>query len=244
MRLLGVCAVATAAISVFLAGPAGASELRVEPILLELNAPAAAGILTVRNDEDAVVAVQTRVFRWSQSNGRESLDPTTDVVASPPIVRLAPHTDYTVRIVRALKQAVGGEESYRLFIDQLPTGQRLGERSVAILVRQSIPVFFRSAQISKATLSWSLSYEHDGVVITAKNLGDEHLRVADLRLRDGAGTSIGFGHGLVGYVLGRSSMSFTVRRPPPGFGAGGALVLTAATNNGPIHATVPLETQR
>lgn len=242
MRLLGVCAVATAAIS--LAGMAGASQLRVEPILLELNAPAAAAVLTVRNDENAAVVVQTRVFRWSQSDGQESLDPTTDVVASPPIVTLAPHTDYTVRIVRTLKQPVRGEESYRLFIDQLPAGQRAGERSVAIMVRQSIPVFFRAAQIGKASVSWSLAYGRDEVVITANNLGDEHLRIADLRLRSGAGTNIGFGHGLVGYVLGRSLMSFKVRRPPPEFGVGGPLQLTAATNYGPTNATVALQIRR
>jgi fimbrial chaperone protein len=244
MRFLCASAIATAAISLTLICMAAGSELRVEPISLELNAPAAAGTLTLRNDEDVRITVQTRVFRWSQVNGRESLDPTTDVVASPPIVVLAPHTDYTVRIVRTSQQPVRGEESYRLFIDQLPGPQRQVQRTVAILVRQSIPVFFRAAQLNKASVTWSLAYERDEVVITASNSGDERLRIADLRLRDAAGTSIGFGNGLVGYVLGRSSMSFIVTHPPRGFGADGGVLLTAATNTGPIRATVPLQIRR
>ncbi|MHC2468560.1 fimbrial biogenesis chaperone [Bradyrhizobium embrapense] len=107
---------------------AHAAALRVEPVLLELNAPAAAASLTLRNDEDADVEVQTRVLRWSQSDGKESLEPTTDVVASPPAVRMTPHSDYVVRVVRVSKQPVNGEESYRVIVDQLP---RAGGSQVA-----------------------------------------------------------------------------------------------------------------
>jgi P pilus assembly chaperone PapD len=99
---------------------ASAAQLRVEPVSLELGAPAAAGILTLRNDDDVEVTAQTRVFRWSQSAGKETLEPTTDVVASPPTVTLSPHADYVVRVVRVTKQPVQGEENYRVFVDQIP----------------------------------------------------------------------------------------------------------------------------
>jgi fimbrial chaperone protein len=235
--------VAAAAACIFV-NAASAAQLRVEPVLLELNAPTAAGVLTLRNDDDTAVAVQTRVYLWSQASGRESLEATADVVASPPIVRLAPHADYTVRIVRTSKQPVRGEESYRVIVDQLPDARRRVANTVAILIRQSIPVFFRAAQVSKASVSWSLAYERDRIVIKASNAGDERLRVAALGLRDAAGSTIGFGNGLVGYVLGRSTMDFVITRPPPGFGAGGPVLITAASNNGPINATVPLELRR
>jgi fimbrial chaperone protein len=221
-----------------------AAQLRVEPVLLELNAPAAAGTLTLRNDEDIEVTVQTRVFRWSQADGNESLDATTDVVASPPAIKLAPHSDYTVRVVRTSKQPVRGEESYRVIIDQLPDGRQRGQRAINILIRQSIPVFFRAAQLTTANVSWSLAYEGGKVVVTASNSGDERVRIASLRLRDAAGSTINFGNGLVGYVLGRSSMSFTATSPPRGFGAGGPVSVTAESNNGPINAAAPLQIRR
>ena len=71
-------------------GVSSATQLHVEPVLLELNAPTAAGVLTLRNNDDAEIVVQTRVVRWSQSNGSDVLEPATDVVASPPSVTLAP----------------------------------------------------------------------------------------------------------------------------------------------------------
>lgn len=226
------------------AGAGFAAELSVEPVLLELNAPTATGTLTLRNDEAVAVTVQTRVFRWSQIQGTENLETTTDVVASPPAVRLAPHSDYTVRVVRVPKQPVRGEESYRVIIDQLPDLQRQTPLAINILIRQSIPVFFRAARLTRANVSWSLAYERGNVVVTATNSGDERLRIASLRLRDARGSTINFGNGLVGYVLGRSSMSFIATRPPRGFGGGGPVSITAVSNNGPVHAAALLQIRR
>ena len=84
----------------FWTGNVTAAQLRVEPVLLEMTSPSAAGTLKLRNDEDSEVTIQTRVLRWSQTGGKETLEPTTDVVASPPAVKLAPGADYVVRVVR------------------------------------------------------------------------------------------------------------------------------------------------
>lgn len=244
MKSVGLIAFLVVA-SFIQAGSGFAAQLSVEPVLLELNAPTAAGTLTLRNDEDVDVTVQTRVFRWSQIQGTENLEATTDVVASPPAVRMAPHSDYTVRVVRTSKQPVRGEESYRVIVDQLPDARRQSPLAINILIRQSIPVFFRAAQLTRANVSWSLAYERGKVVVTASNSGDERLQIASLRLRDAAGSTINFGNGLVGYVLGRSSMSFIAATPPRGFGAGGGPVsITAESNNGPVHAAAPLQIRR
>jgi fimbrial chaperone protein len=230
--------------SMLAAGTASAALLQIEPILLEMNAPATAGSLTIRNDEDSAVSVQTRVFRWVQSNGYETLDPTTDVVASPPIVTLAPGADYTIRILRTATTVVQGEESYRLWVDQLPPSPRLVQSGVNILIRQSIPVFFQASQITRPNVSWALHLQAGRLLITAANSGDERLRIASLKLRDQTGTTASFGNGLVGYVLGRSSMTFIIADPPRGFGASGEVSVAATSDNGPIHAMVPLQTLR
>ena len=221
-----------------------AAQLRVEPVLLELNAPAAASVLTLRNEEDISVVVQTRVLRWSQVNGNESLEPTTDVVVSPPIVTLAPGADYVVRVVRVSKRPISGEESYRVIVDQLPNMGRQQTRAINLLIRHSIPLFFRNPQLSASSVSWSLGYEGDKPVIVASNSGDERLRVASLRLRDASGTIVSFGNGLVGYVLGRSSMKWLVPSLPRGFGANGSVLVTAETDKGAIKATAQLRGRR
>jgi fimbrial chaperone protein len=178
-----------------------AAQLRVEPVLLEMNAPTAAGTLTLRNDQDSEVTIQTRVLRWSQTAGKETLEATTDVVASPPAIALAPGADYVVRVVRVSKQPVRGEESYRVIIDQLPNVRRQQARAVNLLIRQSIPVFFRGGELNPPNISWSMSSEAGKLVLVANNAGDERMRIASLRLKDASGNTIFFGNGLVGYSL-------------------------------------------
>ena len=143
------------------AGAAFADQLTVEPVLLEMEAPSASGILKLRNDQDVAVTAQTRVLRWTQVDGVEKLEPTSDVVSSPPEVTLAPQINYVVRVVRVSKQPVHGEESYRVLVDQLPSNPRLSNPTVRLLIRQSIPVFFRARQVSPPEVSWSLSRKGD-----------------------------------------------------------------------------------
>jgi fimbrial chaperone protein len=218
------------------ASASSAGQLTVEPVLLEMNAPSAAGVLKLRNDADVDVIAQTRVLRWTQVDGVEKLEPTTDVVSSPPEVSLAPKVDYVVRIVRVSKQPVRAEESYRILVDQLPSSPKTSNPTVRLLIRQSIPVFFRAQGISPADVSWSLRRKGETLFLNAANSGDERLRLASLRLQDASGTAISFGAGLAGYVLGHSSMSWQFPRHPRGFAVGGPVTITAQTNTGALKA--------
>lgn len=231
-------ALACAALSFGAAAPACASQLSVEPILLEINAPAASAALKLRNEDTAEVTAQTRVLRWTQVDGVEKLEPTTDVVSSPPAVTMAPQTDYVVRIVRVSKQPLRGEESYRVLVDQLPGNQRLANPTIRLLIRQSIPIFFRARQVSLPDVSWTLTRKGETLFLNAVNAGDERLRLASVRLQDAAGATISFGNGLVGYVLGHSAMSWQTPRHARNFAAGGPVTITAQTNKGALRAVI------
>ena len=215
-----------------------AAALRVEPVLVEVFAPGAASTLTLRNDDNSEVTIQIRVFKWSQANGKEMLEPTADVVASPPAVKLAPRTDYVARIVRTTKQPIQVEESYRILVDQLPRTQGKLPHQVNLLIRQSIPVFFDPRQDMQAAVTWSLAYDGPRLVVTAQNSGQRRLRISALTLRDDAGRTISFGGGLVGYVLSHSAMSWIAPGQAHGFGAKGSIVVSAQGDTGPIHVEV------
>jgi fimbrial chaperone protein len=218
------------------ARPSAGAQLHVEPVLLEMSAPTAAGVLTLRNNDDTEIVVQTRVVRWSQSNGSDLLEPATDVVASPPSATLAPRTDYVVRVVRVSKQPVRDEESYRVIVDQLPSAIGQQNRSVNVLIRQSIPVFFRVRNLRPASVSWTVRHEADKLVLTASNAGSEHLRIASLRLRSPAGNTVSYGNGLAGYVLGQSSKTWIIPNRPTGFGVKGPVSIAAESDKGPVSA--------
>ena len=212
-----------------------AASLQVEPVLVEVTAPGAASTVTLRNEGTTPIDAQIRVFRWSQVNGQEKLEPTDDVVASPPAVTLNSKTNYVVRIVRVTKQAVTGEENYRLFVDQLPNATQQKNGTVNLVVRYSIPVFFGTSDKSNPAVAWSLATSGDKLTVVARNSGERRLRISALSLRDANGKIISFGNGLVGYALGGSTMHWTAPGSARGFTAK-SVSISAQSDNGPIHA--------
>src|SRR3954462_5266310 len=201
--------------------PAAAGSVQVEPVLVDITAPGAASTVTLRNEGTTPIDAQIRVFRWSIVNGKEQLDPTDDVVASPPSVTLTPKGQYITRIVRTSKQPVVGEESYRLLIDQLPDLSQQRNGAVNLMVRYSIPVFFGAPNKKNPTVAWSIATSGDKVTLTARNDGERRLRISAFSLRDASGKSVSFGSGLAGYALGQSAVSWTM--PGRGFSANGSI---------------------
>lgn len=227
------------AILSFTAG-AEAATLRVAPVILNLTAPAAASSIQVWNEGAQPVSVQIRVFRWTQVNGQDVLEPTNAVVASPPIATLPPGGVNVVRIVRTARGAVDGEESYRLLIDELPDPAAPRGVGVSLVMRHSIPVFFNAANAAAPAVSWSIALASGGYLVTARNDGATRLKVTNLALGDAAGRSIGGREGLVGYVLGHSIASWVVPATGGGPRAGAVVTISAVSESGPFNASARL----
>lgn len=119
-----------------------ASSLRVSPINIELQGGAATSEVRIWNNEREPVNAQVRVYRWTQSGGQNRLEPTTDVVASPPITQLSGGSENLIRIVRVSERPIQGTERYRLLVDELPDPADQAPGRVNVVVRHSIPVSF------------------------------------------------------------------------------------------------------
>lgn len=214
-----------------------AASLQVAPVSIEVEAPAAAATLSLRNKSSAPLNAQIRVFRWVQDAGEEKLIPTDDVVASPPITTLAPGTDYTVRLVRLAKDAVHTSESYRLLVDELPASRTQHNRTITLVIRYSIPVFFYSNTMTEGKVAWSIENDGRHDYLVATNTGERHVRISALAIRGAGGKSISFGAGLAGYILGRSTMRWMLPGKAARLRADQPVMITAQTNLGPINAS-------
>ncbi|MGB6326698.1 MAG: fimbria/pilus periplasmic chaperone [Methylocella sp.] len=227
----------------FAASDASAASLQAAPVLLEVVAPAAAATVTLRNNGAKPIATQVRVFRWIQEAGVERLEPTEDVVASPPAVELQPGEDYVARVVRVTKKPVEGEEAYRLFVDELPEAPQ-GRHTVNLVVRHSIPLFFDAPASSAPEAAWRVTQNGRAVSLSAVNGGDRRLRLASVRIGGAAGKSLSFGPGLVGYALGHSAMSWTAPRSRSVFRPGAKVTISGVTEAGPFNAQAVVQSAR
>lgn len=228
------CGLVAASIALVWPGSSFAQGLRVSPVLLEVAAPGAATTLTLRNEGSQPITVQARVFGWSQQSGDEQLQRTSDVVVSPPAIQLAPGATQTVRVIRTARTVVRGEEAYRVVVNEVPDQSRQRAGAVAFATELRLPVFFTGQGARSPDVAWSLRQSGNATYLVAQNRGDSRLRLADLRLTGSNGAEVSR-PGLVGYVLGGSSMQWPLSA---GGRLGGSARLSAATNMGSIDAAV------
>lgn len=222
--------------------PVSAASLQVSPVTLDIPAPGSATTLTLNNTGTTPLKAQMRVFRWSMVNGKEHLEPATDVVASPPIAALQPSANYVVRVVRISKAPVVQEETYRLVVDEIPEPSARVKGTVTMAFRYSIPVFFTPQGASSSDLIWSTAQRDGKLYVSATNTGNRRVRLADLAVADGAGKRVTIAKGLAGYVFARQSKSWVA--PLAVQKAASPLTVTAQGDLGPIDARALPEASR
>ncbi len=140
LKLLAASALSAAALSAAPA-PGHAESISVAPTRLTVAGGGKQSTLTVKAGGARQSVVQVRVFKWKENRPANELRPTKDVVVSPPISRLGPRQELTVRVVRTARKAVRGRECYRVLVDRLPNGPD-SDQMIALRIRHSVPLCF------------------------------------------------------------------------------------------------------
>lgn len=209
----------------FLAVPGFASSLQVAPILVELEHGENAEALWLSNTGNAPIQAQVRVMEWLQEGGADRLDPSRELLPSPPIVEIAPGERQLVRIVRPEATTVAREQAFRLIVDELPGAEQPASSGLQFLLQYSIPVFVLPPGATPqdapgprpptdaSALTARLEAGDDGAILVMTNRGDRRVRLSGLASVDGNGTEEVLVPGLVGYVLAGQRMQWPLGVP-------------------------------
>lgn len=200
---------------------AQAASLQLAPTSLSLRAEQAADGLWLSNSGGAPVQVQTRAYRWTQRDGQDQLEPTRELLVSPPMRTLAAGERQLIRVIRAGPPPTGEEHCYRIIVDELPTADA-ERKGMQFVLRYSVPIFLLPPGKSEPapSLSAQIVAGSDGLAqIQIRNTGDGHAQVADLQHRVD-GTTTNALNGLVGYVLPGQTMRWSLGAPMAQFARG------------------------
>lgn len=179
------------------------ANLQISPVSISFQPGQNAAGIQLQNNGDTPLYGQVRVYAWDQRDGNDALSPTTQLVASPPVIEVAPNSTQTIRLVRrAGAQAApgGAEQTYRILIDELPRGDNQ-QGNVAIRLQYSVPAFVLPADGQAAPkLEWS-TFQRDGAWhLRAFNAGNLHAQIGATSVRIG-GRDVELSKGLLGYAL-------------------------------------------
>ncbi len=183
---------------------AGAAGIQVAPVTHDLAPGQTMISMTLSNRGETPATLQVRGFEWTQPDGQDRLVP-----AAPP----------------------GREASYRLLIDELPTGA--AEGGIRMALRLSIPVFAHGAAPDPSRLAARL--DPDRATVTLANEGGSRTRVQALTLTLPNGQRIAAEPIDGPYLLAGAQRRWSLAALPPGSHPISAVALT---DLGPVDLPV------
>lgn len=165
--------------------PALAGEFSVNPVRLELAANARSGAIGVRNDGKEKISFQIQGMEWTQgADGKDQYADSRELIFFPRIMTVEPGDEGLVR-VGARNALVQTEKTYRLFIEELPSGKPTEARGaqVNVLVRFGAPIFVLPVNPRDGLEIERMEMAGGVLRIGARNTGNRHQIVQGVSLK-------------------------------------------------------------
>ena len=192
-----------------------AASLQVSPISVQFDGTDRAKEIWLTNTSSESIRAQTRVLVWTQTQNKDDLQPTKDLVASPVITEIKAGERQLVRVIKTAPQPNHTEQTYRVLVDELPNTQSDKQKTgLQLLLQYSIPVFVASSQDIAVqgglTSLKDVKFSYQNQKITVKNNANSHVRLSQLTYVNTNGERIELASGLLGYALAHQTMSWDI----------------------------------
>src|SRR5258708_1161321 len=93
-----------------------ATELSISPVRLDLAAEHPIASLTLTNSGNQPTIFQITPKKWTQSNGKNLLTNTDEILVTPPIVTILPNSSQVIRVGLMVNPDNNSETSYRILL--------------------------------------------------------------------------------------------------------------------------------
>lgn len=229
---------AACGLALFLFGlTAQAGNFSVQPVRVQLSPGQPTASLLVKNGSDEETVVQVQANSWQQTDEGEVLEPTRDLLLTPPIAKIAPGKSQIIRI--GLRRNILGrsELSYRLVLSEIPKPPEAGFTGLRMTLQISLPVFVQPTPGLVPNLEWSAQRAGPNQAwVALANSGAAHVQVKSLTVSGPEGEALG-SHRIAEYVLPAQRRKWLLDLP---VADAEVLHLEAKTDAGNFKATVPV----
>jgi fimbrial chaperone protein len=196
-----------------------ASNFTVTPTEVNLSTSATSALITLRNGGKTPLRFEVTLVSWSEDeHGKMTLNPSTDVTVFPKLIELAAGASRNIRIGINAGTARDIEQSFRLFVEELPdqSAPAPAANAVALRTKVGIPVFVRPAKPSRTAVIDGVSIENGKVLARVRNTGNLHVSVDTISVKGtgGSGAATFTKEGPGWYVLPGATRIFEVPMTP------------------------------
>lgn len=207
-------ALALLALTLFPALARAEGGFGVLPVRVDFTPESRSASITVTNEEATQRVMQIEILSWRQENGRDVVEPTSDVIAAPPVFTLAPFMTQTIRVALVHRLPADKESCYRLIVKEVPSQLRVAHYGAVVNLEFNLPVFVAPADVSLQKLQWDVArVDAKHIRLSVYNPTNVHVHFDSVSLDLPHGGSIA-GRG-VPYVLAGGRKSWLLNVPSP-----------------------------
>jgi fimbrial chaperone protein len=158
--------------------PALAGRFSVAPIRVDFGAGLRIGAVTVTSEDDHPLVFKNSPSLWTQNaDGGDVYTPTSDLVVTPPLLRVEAGEPRIVRI-GTLREPGDVERSYRVFLEeQAPANPEGTGATIAVVIKFGVPVFVAPRSERVAGIAEVVEHKPGRVTLQIKNSGNVHFNV-------------------------------------------------------------------
>jgi fimbrial chaperone protein len=158
--------------------PAVAGRFSVAPIRIDLSGALRIGAVTVTSEDDHPLVFKNSPSLWTQNaDGGDVYTPTSDLVVTPPLLRVETGEPRIVRI-GTVREPGDVERSYRVFLEeQAPANPEAGGATIAVVIKFGVPVFVAPRSEHFAGIAEIIERKSGRLTLQVKNTGNVHFNV-------------------------------------------------------------------
>ncbi|MEI7455177.1 MAG: fimbria/pilus periplasmic chaperone [Nitrosomonadales bacterium] len=179
------------------------AQFSVNPVRVYLDGKSKSGSLVVENTSDEVVTIQAMLNSWTQDKGVDKIDPTEDLLVSPPIFKVQPKSKQVVRVGFLKAPDATREGSYRLFLQEVPPPRKPDEQGMGVSLRMSLPIFVApNAGNHQAALKWTAQpVDDNNLKLSIANSGNAHIQITAISVSLPDGSYLAGSPSMMTYIL-------------------------------------------
>jgi fimbrial chaperone protein len=198
-RSLG-CVLLGVSLTVGVPQGARAGEIRVSTVRIDLSDRQPAATVTITNDGTQKSLVQIRVLSWTQTDGKDVQDVSSELIVTPPMADIDGGGRQMIRVGFVGKRQTPMEGAYRLQIEEVPRQDQEQQHSVETYLRISVPIFIAAATPKAVPVLTARLAKEEGGELRLYNSGLLHERLISYQLVAN-GRPLGEPHKGLFYVL-------------------------------------------
>lgn len=165
-----------------LPGPLSAAEgsLQISPLRLEFDKAGATSIITVKNRKDKPALIQLEALSWTQQDGQDIQQLTSDILATPPVFTIVPDGEQIIRVGLRKPPDPQRQLTYRLYIREVPdmSNPEPPAGTVRVMIGFSLPVFVKPLAKLVRKTQWKAKADSGKTLqVSLENQGNGHLQI-------------------------------------------------------------------